>query len=246
LLDGAEFQVDKLKKKLRHEENVHRALERAFTRPLGALPRLPPYLPSQVSGTSTASCSTRLLVTLRAVPWIALNRNCAAKTLALLAEVAVLEEEVVRLEEQVVSFRQGIYQEATVFSSAKNTQLPGGDAPVPAQLTPPNPVLNSDISPAAASQGSDHPPNARPSSPHNGVANGKQTPRKPVVDTTSPSQDDRSGAGKENQSCSNTSSTSGRRTPNKSRATATPPDRRSRATPSQLNLKKQTAEACIL
>ncbi|CAL5385154.1 unnamed protein product [Camellia sinensis] len=37
--------VDKLKKKLRHEENVHRALERAFTRPLGALPRLPPYLP---------------------------------------------------------------------------------------------------------------------------------------------------------------------------------------------------------
>ncbi|PWZ12640.1 hypothetical protein Zm00014a_034510, partial [Zea mays] len=216
--------VDKLKKKLRHEENVHRALERAFTRPLGALPRLPPYLPSQVSGNSTASCSTRLLVTLRAVPWIALNRNCAAKTLALLAEVAVLEEEVVRLEEQVVSFRQGIYQEATVFSNAKNTQLPGGEAPVPAQLTPPNPVLNSDISPAAASQGSDH--------PHNGVANGKQTPRNPVVDTTSPSQDDRSGAGKENQSCSNTSSTSGRRTP-KSRPTATPPDRRSRATPSQ-------------
>ncbi|KAK4760889.1 hypothetical protein SAY87_005782 [Trapa incisa] len=37
--------VDKLKKKLRHEENVHRALERALTRPLGALPRLPPYLP---------------------------------------------------------------------------------------------------------------------------------------------------------------------------------------------------------
>ncbi|XP_031388458.1 uncharacterized protein LOC116201379 isoform X1 [Punica granatum] len=37
--------VDKLKRKLRHEENVHRALERALTRPLGALPRLPPYLP---------------------------------------------------------------------------------------------------------------------------------------------------------------------------------------------------------
>ncbi|KAI9201166.1 hypothetical protein LWI28_019385 [Acer negundo] len=37
--------VDKLKKKLRQEENVHRALERAFNRPLGALPRLPPYLP---------------------------------------------------------------------------------------------------------------------------------------------------------------------------------------------------------
>lgn len=39
--------VDKLKKKLRYEENVHRALERAFTRPLGSLPRLPPYLPPQ-------------------------------------------------------------------------------------------------------------------------------------------------------------------------------------------------------
>ncbi|KAI3460257.1 hypothetical protein Pfo_016920 [Paulownia fortunei] len=38
--------VDKLKKRLRHEENVHRALERAITRPLGALPRLPPYLPA--------------------------------------------------------------------------------------------------------------------------------------------------------------------------------------------------------
>lgn len=37
--------VDKLKRELRHEENVHRALERAFSRPLGALPRLPPYLP---------------------------------------------------------------------------------------------------------------------------------------------------------------------------------------------------------
>ncbi|PSS31402.1 Hepatoma-derived growth factor-related protein like [Actinidia chinensis var. chinensis] len=37
--------VDKLKNKLRYEENVHRALERAFTRPLGTLPRLPPYLP---------------------------------------------------------------------------------------------------------------------------------------------------------------------------------------------------------
>ncbi|XP_058777961.1 uncharacterized protein LOC131652183 isoform X2 [Vicia villosa] len=37
--------VDKLKRKLRHEENVHRVLERALARPLGALPRLPPYLP---------------------------------------------------------------------------------------------------------------------------------------------------------------------------------------------------------
>ncbi|KAI3785040.1 hypothetical protein L1987_44149 [Smallanthus sonchifolius] len=39
--------VDKLKKKLRLEENVHRALERAFSRRLGTLPHLPPYLPPQ-------------------------------------------------------------------------------------------------------------------------------------------------------------------------------------------------------
>ncbi|KAJ8500692.1 hypothetical protein OPV22_011244 [Ensete ventricosum] len=38
--------VDKLRKKLRKEESIHSALERAFTRPRGALPRLPPYLPS--------------------------------------------------------------------------------------------------------------------------------------------------------------------------------------------------------
>ncbi|XP_057530405.1 uncharacterized protein LOC130808882 isoform X2 [Amaranthus tricolor] len=38
--------VDRLKKKLRDEENINRALQRAFNRPLGALPRLPPYLPA--------------------------------------------------------------------------------------------------------------------------------------------------------------------------------------------------------
>lgn len=164
------------------------------------------------------------------------------KTLALLAEVAVLEEEVVRLEEQVVNFRQGIYQEAIIFSSAKNAQLPGGEVPVPAQLIPSSPVMNSEASPTTVNQGPDHPPNAR-ASPHNGVANGKQAPRKPATTTSppTPSQDDRSGAGKENQSCSNTSSTSSRQTPPSQQKTAaksraTPPDRdRRRATPAQVN-----------
>ena len=55
------MQVDKLKKKLRHEENVHRALERAFTRPLGTLPRLPPYLPPYVSINSHAHPHTHSL-----------------------------------------------------------------------------------------------------------------------------------------------------------------------------------------
>ncbi|XP_028802953.1 uncharacterized protein LOC114758106 [Neltuma alba] len=79
--------IHELKMKLRHEENIHRALERAFNRPLGALPRLPPYLPPCI--------------------------------LALLAEVAVLEEEIVRLEEQVVQSRQDLYQEAVYLSSSK-------------------------------------------------------------------------------------------------------------------------------
>ncbi|XP_047049515.1 uncharacterized protein LOC124654559 [Lolium rigidum] len=159
--------VDKLKKKLRHEENVHRALERAFTRPLGALPRLPPYLPSQ--------------------------------TLALLAEVAVLEEEVVRLEEQVVNFRQGIYQEAIIFStSTKNTHLPGGggDGCAPPQLMPSNPTLPTTELPPTVHHGSDRPP-ARPS------PNGKQTPRKPIPASANQDDGPGSGAGKENQSCRN-------------------------------------------
>ncbi|CAL0327053.1 unnamed protein product [Lupinus luteus] len=42
--------VERLKKKLRHEENIHRALKRAFNRPLGALPRLPSYLPHNTLG----------------------------------------------------------------------------------------------------------------------------------------------------------------------------------------------------
>jgi hypothetical protein len=158
------------------------------------------------------------------------------KTLALLAEVAVLEEEVVRLEEQVVNFRQGIYKEAIIFSSWPAA----GEVPVAVQLVPSNPVPNSVVSPTAARQGSDRPP-ARPSPQHNGVSNAKEAPRKPVL-PGSPSQDDRSGAGKENQSCSNTSSASRncrqtplqQKTPSKSRATpAVAPDRR-RATPAQV------------
>ncbi|CAH2046685.1 unnamed protein product [Thlaspi arvense] len=43
-----EQDVEKLRKKLRLEENIHRAIERAFNRPLGTLPRLPPFLPPQI------------------------------------------------------------------------------------------------------------------------------------------------------------------------------------------------------
>ncbi|KAH9692634.1 hypothetical protein KPL70_016447 [Citrus sinensis] len=74
--------VDKLKKKLRHEENVHRALERAFSRPLGALPRLPPYLPP----------STKELL---------------AEVAVLEEEVVRLEEQVVHFRQDL--YREAVY-----------------------------------------------------------------------------------------------------------------------------------------
>ncbi|GAV69033.1 DUF547 domain-containing protein/Lzipper-MIP1 domain-containing protein [Cephalotus follicularis] len=74
--------VDKLKKKLRHEENVHRALERAFNRPLGALPRLPPYLPP---------CTLELV----------------AEVAVLEEEVACLEEQVVHCRQDL--YQEAVY-----------------------------------------------------------------------------------------------------------------------------------------
>ncbi|XBH92623.1 hypothetical protein VPH35_083709 [Triticum aestivum] len=227
--------VDKLKKKLRHEENVHRALERAFTRPLGALPRLPPYLPSQVSAHPHSASQFDFCL-----EQFDSEVNCAAQTLALLAEVAVLEEEVVRLEEQVVNFRQGIYQEAIIFSSAKNAHLPGGggEGCVPAQPMPSSPTPNAELSPTV-----------RPS------PNGKQTqtPRKPTPGQAS--QDEHSGvsgAGKENLSCSNTSTARNCRLPPsqkvaaKSRAPAAAAPEKRRAAPQAISTapdRKRAADA---
>ncbi|KAL2318619.1 hypothetical protein Fmac_032495 [Flemingia macrophylla] len=145
--------VDRLKKKLRHEENIHRALERAFNRPLGALPRLPPYLP----------------------PYI----------LALLAEVAVLEEEIVRLEEKVVHFRQDLYQEAVYMSSSmRKLQHSVSASPNKSNPTMDSPKLDKlkSQSQTAAAADSATASATRP--------------------TTTPTEDRQ---GKENQSCSNSS-----------------------------------------
>ncbi|CAF2041159.1 unnamed protein product [Brassica napus] len=49
MITALQQDVEKLRKKLRLEENIHRAMERAFNRPLGALPRLPPFLPPMTS-----------------------------------------------------------------------------------------------------------------------------------------------------------------------------------------------------
>ncbi|KAL6982841.1 hypothetical protein U1Q18_016235 [Sarracenia purpurea var. burkii] len=124
--------VDKLKKKLLHEEKVHRALERAFT-------------PDPWGPTSSPSLSPSLLMTkMYNFDINALSESNmlgpvseSVHTLELLAEVAVLEEEVVRLEEQVVHFRQGLYQEAVYISSSKRNMDNSVD------LYDPYPIKNS-------------------------------------------------------------------------------------------------------
>ncbi|PWA90854.1 ternary complex factor MIP1, leucine-zipper [Artemisia annua] len=44
-----EEDIEELRKQLAHEESVRTALEQALNRPLGTLPRLPPYLPPETS-----------------------------------------------------------------------------------------------------------------------------------------------------------------------------------------------------
>ncbi|XP_048130859.1 uncharacterized protein LOC115751656 [Rhodamnia argentea] len=92
--------VDKLKKKLRHEENVHRALERAFTRPLGTLPRLPPYLPTN-------------------------TLELLAEVAVLEEEVLRLEEQVVHFRQGL--YQEAVYissSKGKVFDSSSNLHRP--------------------------------------------------------------------------------------------------------------------------
>jgi hypothetical protein len=142
----------------------------------------------------------------------------------------VLEEEVVRLEEQVVNFRQGIYQEAIIFStSTKSTHLPGvgGEGCVPAQLMPSSPTLPNSELPPTVHHGSDRAP-ARPS------PNGKQTPRKPIPALANQDDGPGSGAGKENQSCRNSGLSPSQKVA-KSRAPAAAPEKRRAAQVKPLN-----------
>ncbi|CAL5326265.1 unnamed protein product [Camellia sinensis] len=134
-VEGSKLQVtvNKLEKKLRHEENVHRALERAFNRTLGSLPRFPPYLPPEIQRREELHpCRSAMrnivgvtqpgLLSLQLIMGIMGNVILTIQTLELLAEVSVLEEKVVRLEEQIIDFRQGLYQEAAYISSKRNAE----------------------------------------------------------------------------------------------------------------------------
>lgn len=108
--------VDKLRKKLRHEENVHRALERAFTRPLGALPRLPPFLPSQ-------------------------TLELLAEVAVLEEEVVRLEEQVVNFRQGL--YREAVI---TTSMAAKSAYFPDGYRSTPARHKPSAKPQSSELS----------------------------------------------------------------------------------------------------
>ncbi|GMN29994.1 hypothetical protein TIFTF001_002647 [Ficus carica] len=175
--------VDKLKKKLRHEENVHRALERAFTRPLGALPRLPPYLPSY-------------------------TLELLAEVAVLEEEVVRLEEQVVNFRKGL--YQEAVYVSSKRNVETSNDpmdQTPVKSARHQRSKSLPQFELNSTPTSATKSQ----PSLARTTSsrkllPNEAISvrtgncstrkvNGRQTPKKPEM-LSSPSGDSR---GKENQ-----------------------------------------------
>ncbi|EXB96713.1 hypothetical protein L484_011758 [Morus notabilis] len=176
--------VDKLKKKLRHEENVHRALERAFTRPLGALPRLPPYLPSY-------------------------TLELLAEVAVLEEEVVRLEEQVVNFRQGL--YQEAVYVSSKRNVETSNDsmdQTPVKITKHQRSKSLPQFELNSATSSSATKS---QPSLARTTSsrrllPSDAISvrtgncstrqvNGRQTPRKPET-SSSPSEDSR---GKENR-----------------------------------------------
>ncbi|KAK9080252.1 hypothetical protein SSX86_001928 [Deinandra increscens subsp. villosa] len=114
--------VKKLKKRLTHEENVHRALERALTRPLGALPRLPPYLPP-------------------------MTLELLAEVAVLEEEVCKLEEQVVKLRQNqyekaiYTSFFKKNLENSTDFQENHNTKDSKNTNPTMNNYLSPNPKL---------------------------------------------------------------------------------------------------------
>ncbi|XP_072980905.1 uncharacterized protein [Typha angustifolia] len=150
--------VDKLRKKLRHEENVHRALERAFTRPLGALPRLPPYLPSN-------------------------TLELLAEVAVLEEEVVRLEEQVVNFRQGL--YQEAVYISSSkknkeTASDMYSDRCPSMNTKNPEQLKPCVPAANSDSSIITKHFASIRcSSTADPSGPSsNRFTNGRQTPRK--------------------------------------------------------------------
>ncbi|MQL82915.1 hypothetical protein Taro_015401 [Colocasia esculenta] len=147
--------VDKLKKKLRHEENIHRALERAFTRPLGALPRLPPYLP----------------------PY---TLELLAEVAVLEEEVVRLEEQVVNFRHGL--YQEAIYISSSKKLSESGSDLYPPNinrleqSKSSAQFAKSDAPISNDSSPTSTNSYSDQDQNGHPSCP---PANSKRVPKKP-------------------------------------------------------------------
>ncbi|KAI3762917.1 hypothetical protein L1987_53359 [Smallanthus sonchifolius] len=118
--------VEKLRKRLRHEENVHRALERAFTRPLGALPRLPPYLPPT-------------------------TLELLAEVAVLEEEVVRLEEQVVHFRQGL--YQEAVYissskrnlEKSLDFQEPTNGENKASKLSPQIEINPPTPIENSHI-----------------------------------------------------------------------------------------------------
>ncbi|RXH75306.1 hypothetical protein DVH24_030027 [Malus domestica] len=179
--------VDKLKKKLRHEENVHRALERAFTRPLGALPRLPPYLPPH-------------------------TLELLAEVAVLEEEVVRLEEQVVNFRQGL--YQQAVYLSSNRSVETLNDSIEQTPVRVSKHHRSKSMSHNEFMSAASASRippslarctssrrmiSTDHIVSDRIGNCSSRQVNGKQTPRKP--NSITPIAED--GRGKENRLCSN-------------------------------------------
>eukprot|EP00249_Psilotum_nudum_P000374 c11746_g1_i1 orf=410-2389(-) len=90
-----EQDVAKLRKKLNQEIDIHRALERAFRRTVGSLPRLPPYLPAK-------------------------TQELLAEVAVLEEEVIKLEEHVVSLRQGL--YKEAVYISSSKKQKDQSTQ----------------------------------------------------------------------------------------------------------------------------
>ncbi|KAF8410021.1 hypothetical protein HHK36_002541 [Tetracentron sinense] len=198
--------VDKLKKKLRHEENVHRALERAFNRPLGALPRLPPYLPPY---------TLKLL----------------AEVAVLEEEVVRLEEQVVNFRQGL--YQEAVYISSSKRNMENTIQLydprliknpkqeqskSSSQAKCNSETSTARPVHSLPGNTPGSIQLASDPISDRTRNCSNWLTNGKPALKKPYSSLPFPED----GRGKENQSCTN-STRNNKQSPNeKSQINRTP------------------------
>ncbi|XP_043709588.1 uncharacterized protein LOC122658625 isoform X2 [Telopea speciosissima] len=181
--------VDKLKKKLRYEENVHRALERAFTRPLGALPRLPSYLPPY-----TLELLAEVAVLEEEV--VRLEEQVVNFTNGLYQEAVYISSSKKSMESMTDLYEHHQCRNAKQEQPKSSSQAEGNLTTSVARVPPSVPGNSSDLSKLVSDTVYDR--NGHCSNPPTNV---KQPVKKPHGSLASPEDK----PGKENQSCPNSS-----------------------------------------